>query len=68
MIERIKGAIAYTCDLEGCHEGIETGEREFSDALQYAKAEGWVAAKRNGEWKHFCSAAHERQNYRDTMT
>lgn len=66
MIETIN-VIAFTCDLDGCGEGIETGETEFGRALAHAKSEGWVAAKRQTGWKHFCSAAHERQNYQETM-
>ena len=64
-IERIKGAVAFFCDLDGCDEGIETDERQFEDALSHAKAEGWVFAKRGpNEWSHFCCAAHEQANYR----
>lgn len=63
-IERIKGAVAFTCDLQGCHEGLETGERDFADANAQAKAEGWVFAQRHGDWKHFCSAEHERADFR----
>lgn len=60
----IKGNVAYTCDLAGCLEGYETSHGRFKDAAEEAKAEGWVFANRDGEWKHFCCRNHEEMNFR----
>lgn len=62
-LERIKGKVAFECDGPGCHEGIETGEGDLSEAVQEAKREGWRILKRGNTFKHFCSVecadAHE---------
>ncbi len=64
MIDRIKGSIAFFCDLKGCEEGVETGERDFKEASNHAKSEGWLFRKRGDVWKHFCSEGHEEMDYR----
>lgn len=64
MIERIKGEIAFHCDLHGCHDGIETGEKDFAEAKATAQAEGWQFRRRDEAWKHFCCSAHEGMDFR----
>lgn len=55
-IDRIKGFIAFTCDGKDCHEGIETGEKDFGTARVMMRSEGWIARKNTSdEWEHFCS-------------
>jgi hypothetical protein len=63
-IERIKGKISFFCDLESCDEGLETDEADFQDAKWKADDEGWLFRRRDGEWKHYCCAAHEEKDYR----
>lgn len=64
-IDRIKGSVAFFCDLPGCEEGIETGERDFIEAKDHAKAEGWQFRKRDPEgWKQFCCDGHAVMDYR----
>lgn len=63
-IDRIKGAIAFICDLEDCGDGIETGCKDFMEAKQHAKDEDWQFRNRDGVWKHFCCRAHEEMAWR----
>jgi hypothetical protein len=63
-IDRIKGKVAFLCDLDGCGEGLETGEGEFARAMGAAREEGWLTRQRNGQWKHFCCANHEEMDWR----
>ena len=63
-IERIKGNVAFFCDRNSCTESIDTETRDFAEAKDMAKEEGWVFAKRGENWKHFCSAKCERDNFR----
>jgi hypothetical protein len=62
--ERIKGCIAFYCDLPGCTESVETGEREFNEASASVKADGWCFRKRGAVWKHFCHYTHEEKDFR----
>jgi len=62
--ERIKGKVAFHCDLKGCNEGIETDSGDFTTALNEARAEGWLTRKRDDVWKHFCCQTHEEMDYR----
>jgi hypothetical protein len=62
--ERIKGAIAFHCDTQGCDESLETDEKDFAEARDTAKREGWQFRNRDGEWKHYCCARHEELAYR----
>lgn len=62
--DRVKGKVAYTCDLNGCLEGYETSHGSFKEAAEEAKSEGWAFAKRDDEWKHFCCRRHEEMEYR----
>ena len=63
-IERIKGAIAFHCDTQGCDDGLETGEDDFLEAKDAAKHEGWLFRNRDGEWKHYCCERHEEMAFR----
>lgn len=63
-IDRIKGRIAYLCDLPGCHEGLETETRYFAEAREAAKEEGWVTRKRDDTWENYCCASHEEMRFR----
>lgn len=63
-IERIKGCVAYSCDLPGCHEGLETDRRDFGEARDLAKEEGWVTRPRDDIWKNYCCKAHEEMDFR----
>lgn len=55
-IERISGRLSFTCDGPSCHEYLESGTRDFFDALKHIREHGWVARKPKEEnvWKHFC--------------
>lgn len=64
-LDRIKGAVAFFCDCGGCETGIETGEREFTAAVQHARDAGWEFRRREGgEWKHYCCRGHEEYDFR----
>lgn len=52
MIDRQHGKIVYECDA--CEEPLETGEREFKDALVIFRREGWKAERVGTEWVHTC--------------
>lgn len=57
-IDRYKGYIIFECDR--CHETLETGTREFNEALNELNNEGWRAQKvfpdtrGDGVWRHYC--------------
>lgn len=63
-IERIKGRVSFFCDLNGCDEAIETSHRDFGEAKDEAKAEGWQFRKPEDEWKHFCCDGHAEMSWR----
>lgn len=63
-IDRIKGNVAFFCDLNGCTESIETSTGDFSAANAEAKEEGWCVRKHDDEWKNFCCARHAEMNWR----
>lgn len=63
-VERIKVAVAFLCDLKGCNNDLETGEKDFTEAGSAAKEEGWEFRKRDGVWKHFCCRTHEEMDFR----
>lgn len=59
---RVKSGFAFECD--SCGEAFEppqlgrgSASRTFSESLEDAKEEGWVARKSrtDKEWKHYCS-------------
>ena len=52
MIDRQHGSIEFQCD--GCAETLPTGDREFSDAMNTFRFEGWAAMKLDNEWYHYC--------------
>jgi hypothetical protein len=53
-ITRTYGDIEFECD--NCGDSIETHTDDFTDALNFAKGEGWSARPVDGVWKHFCDA------------
>lgn len=63
-VDRIKGKVAFLCDLRGCDNGLETDTGDFHEAAAEAKQEGWQFRNREGEWKHFCCGNHEEMNWR----
>lgn len=60
-IERdgVKGPIIFECDINECHESIETECFEFSGALAKAKSRGWMPHFVDGEWIHLCDVHEE---------
>lgn len=59
-IERIKGFVAFVCDH--CDDGFESTTRNFNDALEELRHEGWRIRRIGVEWHHFCSL-HCEQSY-----
>lgn len=57
---RIRGRVAFSCD--GCPETHESETDVFRDALEEARAAGFVVAEVRGEYHHYCAAcAKERR-------
>jgi hypothetical protein len=52
MIVRQYGKIIFECDE--CGDTFESNTREFDEAWENAKDEGWRAYKEDGEWCHSC--------------
>ena len=54
MIERnfYGGPINVHCDT--CPEAVETGTRDFAEALTLIKDDGWRVRRIGDEWVHFC--------------
>ena len=44
--------IVISCDV--CPESFEAETTVFREALDEAKAEGWIIRQYKGEWMHFC--------------
>jgi len=63
-VERLKGKVAFLCDLKGCENGLETDTGDFYAAKDKAREEGWVYRFRDGEWLHFCCENHEEMQFR----
>ncbi len=59
MIDRQRGEIIYECD--GCDETIETGERDWPDAMACFRREGWRAEKVGEDWTHLCPRCQNRK-------
>lgn len=60
---KTKSGFAFECDGKDCGEAFEpptlgrgSAPRNFSESLEDAKEEGWVARKdqKTNEWRHFC--------------
>lgn len=47
------GGVVFECD--NCHESLETGCTDFSEAVNFMKGVEWLTIKFAGEWKNFCS-------------
>jgi hypothetical protein len=54
MLTRLHGKINIECDA--CGEVLDTETRDFNEALQVMRAEGWVAEKIGDDWSHYCPA------------
>lgn len=52
MIDRQHGKIVIECDT--CDVVFHSDSRDFSDAWERAKADGWSAAKTGDIWMHGC--------------
>ena len=51
--ERIGRVIHFCCDI--CGQALDTGETQFTDALEWKKVSGWGSRKdENGEWMDIC--------------
>lgn len=59
MMDRQHGKIVFECDA--CGDTLETGEREFSDAWDMAKSDGWRVRKiePSNVWVHSCPKCAE---------
>lgn len=51
-LERERGLIVFTCDE--CGEVEETETRDFEEAREHIRAEGWRTSKVGDEWVHKC--------------
>lgn len=52
-VERYKGDIVFTCD-ECNSEELDSNTKDFSEALEVLKMNGWTYLQEGGEWKHIC--------------
>lgn len=52
MIDRQYGKIVFECD--SCPEIFDAETKDFSDAWERAKCEGWRSRKLGSEWLHGC--------------
>jgi hypothetical protein len=50
--QRIKGEIAFSCDL--CPDTFESGTRDWADAWRAAKEKGWQAIRTEKGFEHVC--------------
>jgi hypothetical protein len=54
MLDRQFGFIVFECDGQYCTEFLESGTRDFSEAVDELNEAGWVARKSNDQWLHIC--------------
>lgn len=53
MLNREAGEIVFICD--GCNDALETGERDFDDALAvFRDNPGWQVRRQGNDWQHYC--------------
>lgn len=52
MMTRIHEKLAFECDF--CGDPLETGKREFEDAIKALRKAGWTSSKIEGAWHHYC--------------
>ncbi len=57
MIDRQHGYIVFECD--GCGDTLETGEREWNDAMSEFRSESWRAFKDDDGWNHYCPSCNK---------
>lgn len=53
-ITRDRGMVVFECDSAGCHEALDTGRYDFSDAVTEMNEKGWRSRKDGEAWKHTC--------------
>lgn len=53
------GRWRFQCDR--CPEAIDTDRADWNEAFAEAKAEGFVAFRRDGMWFHYCRSCKESQ-------
>jgi hypothetical protein len=53
-IDRQHGYIHIICDGDGCSETLDTETRDWLDAQQVMRREGWRSSKATNEWKNYC--------------
>lgn len=61
MLDRgFQGEISFSCDY--CNDELETGERDFADAVNEMHDDDWYAVKdKDGVWIHFCTESCKKQ-------
>lgn len=52
MMEKQKGKYVFECD--GCNEVNETDEKDFDDARDKIKKDGWRIIFDDGTFVHYC--------------
>lgn len=58
MLTRIYGKISFSCD--GCVvEVLDTDTKEFDEAVERLRSEGWKFRKTGKEWSHYCPGCKE---------
>ena len=54
MLDRSKDGITFECDI--CGEVLETNTKEFDEAIDTLRNEGWISKRSvdDDTWAHFC--------------
>jgi hypothetical protein len=53
MLDRSKDSLTFECDM--CGEVLETNTKEFNEALDTLRNDGWISKGSVGDgWAHFC--------------
>lgn len=55
---RTRKTVIYYCDKPGCKAKHVAPYTDFKLAWPHAKAAGWITAKFNDRWFHFCTWVH----------
>lgn len=63
MIDRQHGLIIFECD--NCADTLETGEREFPDAMAVFRREGWKAQRSGSAYVHACRACRSDGGFKE---
>lgn len=62
--KRTRKAVIYKCDRPGCTAKHVAPFNSYKLAWPHAKAAGWITAKHNDQWFHFCDWVHRPANER----